>query len=79
VSCGRIFISSVTCVEAQRSFVCLCVVIRWVVPGVVPQGLFKVLGKGNLPNFPIIVKAKYFSKDAEQKIKEAGGACILTA
>jgi ribosomal protein L15 len=43
------------------------------------QGFFKVLGKGNLPNYPIIVKAKYFSKDAETKIKEAGGACILTA
>ena len=26
-----------------------------------------------------IVKARYFSKKAEQKIKEAGGACILTA
>jgi ribosomal protein L15 len=44
-----------------------------------PQGFFKVLGKGNLPSYPIIVKAKYFSKDAETKIKEAGGACILTA
>ena len=43
------------------------------------QGFFKVLGKGNLPSYPIIVKAKYFSKDAETKIKEAGGACILTA
>ncbi len=44
-----------------------------------PQGFFKVLGKGHLPAYPIIVKAKYFSKDAETKIKEAGGACILTA
>ena len=26
-------------------------------------GYFKVLGKGNLPKIPIIVKAKYFSKD----------------
>lgn len=26
-------------------------------------GFFKVLGKGNLPNIPIVVKAKYFSKD----------------
>ena len=43
------------------------------------QGIFKVLGKGNLPSYPIIVKAKYFSKDAETKIKEAGGACVLTA
>ena len=46
---------------------------------VVEQGIFKVLGKGNLPSYPIIVKAKYFSKDAETKIKEAGGACVLTA
>jgi ribosomal protein L15 len=28
-----------------------------------PQGFFKVLGKGRLPDVPIIVKAKYFSKD----------------
>jgi large subunit ribosomal protein L27Ae len=26
-------------------------------------GYFKVLGKGSLPNIPIIVKARYFSKD----------------
>lgn len=42
-------------------------------------GYFKVLGKGAVPNQPIIVKAKFFSKRAESKIKEAGGACILTA
>jgi large subunit ribosomal protein L27Ae len=28
---------------------------------------------------PVIVKAKYFSKLAESKIKAAGGACLLTA
>jgi ribosomal protein L15 len=44
-----------------------------------PQGIFKVLGKGRLPSAPVIVKAKFFSKLAEKKIKEAGGACILTA
>jgi len=27
------------------------------------QGYFKVLGKGKLPSVPLIVKAKYFSKD----------------
>ena len=43
------------------------------------QGYFKVLGKGSLPNQPLIVKAKFFSKGAEKKIKSAGGACILTA
>ncbi len=42
-------------------------------------GYFKVLGKGVLPKVPIVVKAKFFSKDAEKKIKEAGGACLLTA
>ena len=42
-------------------------------------GYFKVLGKGHLPNIPIVVKARYFSKDAEKKIKAAGGACLLTA
>jgi ribosomal protein L15 len=42
-------------------------------------GYFKVLGKGNLPKQPVIVKARFFSKIAEKKIKEVGGACILTA
>jgi large subunit ribosomal protein L27Ae len=42
-------------------------------------GYFKVLGKGNLPSIPLVVKAKYFSKDAEKKIKAAGGAVLLTA
>ena len=27
------------------------------------QGYFKVLGKGVLPSVPIVVKAKYFSKE----------------
>ena len=43
------------------------------------QGYFKVLGKGVLPSQPVIVKAKFFSKSAEDKIKEAGGACVLVA
>lgn len=43
------------------------------------KGYFKVLGKGSLPKQPIIVKAKFFSKVAEKKIKAVGGACILTA
>ena len=52
--------------------------------GVVPvidvtkMGYFKVLGKGHLPSIPMVVKAKYFSLDAEKKIKAAGGACQLT-
>lgn len=46
---------------------------------VTENGFFKVLGKGRLPNQPIIVKAKFFSKGAEKKIRATGGACILTA
>eukprot|EP00899_Mesostigma_viride_P005556 jgi/Mesvir1/15000/Mv14658-RA.1 len=42
------------------------------------HGVFKVLGKGALPHRPLVVKAKFFSKLAEKKIKEAGGACVLT-
>ena len=44
------------------------------------QGYYKVLGKGvRLPKIPVIVKAKLFSKTAEKRIKEAGGACVLVA
>ena len=46
---------------------------------VTKAGYFKVLGKGRLPNQPVIVKAKFFSKTAERRIKAVGGACILTA
>ena len=44
------------------------------------SGYFKVLGKGvRLPKIPMIVRAKLFSKTAEKRIKEAGGACELVA
>lgn len=46
---------------------------------VTKAGYFKVLGKGALPKQPVVVKARFFSKIAERKIKEAGGACVLTA
>ena len=46
---------------------------------VTKSGYFKVLGKGVLPKVPVIVKAKLFSKTAEKRIKEAGGACVLVA
>merc|ERR1719198_846898 len=46
---------------------------------VTKKGYFKVLGKGVLPKQPVIVKAKFFSKLAEDKIKAVGGACVLTA
>lgn len=42
-------------------------------------GIFKVLGKGTLPEQPVLVRAKFFSKLAEKKIKEAGGAVQLVA
>ncbi|XP_037804490.1 60S ribosomal protein L27a-like isoform X3 [Penaeus monodon] len=46
---------------------------------VLKSGYFKVLGKGALPNQPVIVKAKFFSRKAENKIKAVGGACVLVA
>ncbi|MCE2196880.1 hypothetical protein GQ599_10145, partial [Streptococcus thermophilus] len=46
---------------------------------VVRSGYYKVLGKGNLPKQPVIVKAKFFSRKAEEKIKAAGGCCVLMA
>ncbi|CAI7992058.1 60S ribosomal protein L27a [Geodia barretti] len=46
---------------------------------VVQAGYYKVLGKGVLPKQPVIVKAKFFSRKAERKIKEVGGACVLVA
>ncbi|ETN68157.1 60S ribosomal protein L15 [Anopheles darlingi] len=42
-------------------------------------GYFKLLGTGYLPKRPIIVKAKMFSRKAEEKIKLGGGACLLRA
>lgn len=53
-------------------FVCLISVIVF-------QGYYKVLGKGKLPKQPVIVKAKFFSRRAEEKIKAVGGACVLMA
>ncbi|XP_043210574.1 60S ribosomal protein L27a-like [Amphibalanus amphitrite] len=46
---------------------------------VVKAGYYKVLGKGLLPKQPVIVKAKFFSRLAEEKIKKVGGCCVLTA
>ncbi|KAJ1620446.1 protein Y37E3.8, isoform b [Pavlovales sp. CCMP2436] len=45
----------------------------------ISKGVFKVLGKGMLPAIPIIVKAKFFTKLAEKRIKEVGGECVLVA
>eukprot|EP00927_Polykrikos_kofoidii_P005732 TRINITY_DN1227_c0_g2_i3.p2 TRINITY_DN1227_c0_g2~~TRINITY_DN1227_c0_g2_i3.p2 ORF type:complete len:164 (-),score=17.05 TRINITY_DN1227_c0_g2_i3:152-595(-) len=46
---------------------------------VLKRGYMKVLGKGKLPPQPVIVKARYFTKDAEAKIKAVGGVCVLCA
>ena len=46
---------------------------------VTKAGFFKVLGKGRLPKQGAIVRAKFFSKRAEDKIKAAGGVCELVA
>jgi len=46
---------------------------------VTKYGIFKVLGKGQLPEQPLLVKAKFISKLAEKKIKEVGGAVQLIA
>ncbi|ELK37892.1 60S ribosomal protein L27a [Myotis davidii] len=45
---------------------------------VVQSGNYKVLGEGRLPK-PVIVKAKFSSRRAEEKIKGVGGACVLIA
>ena len=42
-------------------------------------GYAKLLGAGRLPNIPMVVKARYISKEAERKIREAGGAIELVA
>jgi len=42
-------------------------------------GYGKVLGNGQLPKLPFIVKARFVSAKAEAKIKEAGGVVSLIA
>ncbi|CAE7643313.1 RPL27A [Symbiodinium pilosum] len=44
---------------------------------VLKAGYMKVLGKGQLPEQPVIVKARYFTKEAEEKIKAAGSLLDL--
>lgn len=44
-----------------------------------PLGYSKVLGKGRIPQVPIVVRARWFSKEAERKITEAGGVVELVA
>lgn len=42
-------------------------------------GYGKVLGKGRIPDVPVIVRARFVSELAEKKIKAAGGAVELIA
>eukprot|EP00756_Hemistasia_phaeocysticola_P024950 Hpha_TRINITY_DN15980_c0_g1::TRINITY_DN15980_c0_g1_i2::g.73880::m.73880/K02900/RP-L27Ae, RPL27A; large subunit ribosomal protein L27Ae len=42
------------------------------------KGIFKVLGKGFITK-PCIVKARFVSRIAEKKVKDAGGAFVVTA
>lgn len=44
-----------------------------------PLGYSKLLGKGRLPEVPIVVRARWVSKLAEKKITEAGGVVELVA
>lgn len=45
----------------------------------VASGYYKVLGKGSGLSQAFIVKAKFFTRRAEEKIKAAGGACVTVA
>lgn len=42
-------------------------------------GYGKILGKGRIPDVPVIVKARFVSKLAEEKIRAAGGVVELIA
>ncbi|XP_008151524.2 60S ribosomal protein L27a-like [Eptesicus fuscus] len=46
---------------------------------VVRSGYCKGLGKGKLPRPPVIVKAKFSGRRAEEEVKGVGGACVLVA
>uniref|UniRef100_A0A7S4EVA0 Large ribosomal subunit protein uL15/eL18 domain-containing protein n=1 Tax=Chrysotila carterae TaxID=13221 RepID=A0A7S4EVA0_CHRCT len=65
--------------HARQVAAILCAQNVWMPMLSLMQGIFKVLGKGELPDQPVVVKAKFFSKLAEKKIKAVGGACILVA
>ena len=44
-----------------------------------PLGYAKVLGKGRLPEIPLVVRARFVSALAEKKIRDAGGVVELVA
>jgi len=43
------------------------------------HGYAKLLGKGRLPEIPVVVRARFVSSEAERKITEAGGVVELVA
>lgn len=47
------------------------------ITAVVQSGYCKVLGKGELPKQPVVLKAKVFIRRAEEKMKGAGAAYVL--
>lgn len=80
---GRTYLFNADCSFTDCvTYVHIVVKINYLFPQfcyVLLQGYYKLLGKGRIPNQPVIVKAKFFSKSAEEKIKAVGGACILSA
>mmetsp|Transcript_11115 Transcript_11115/g.17854 ORF Transcript_11115/g.17854 Transcript_11115/m.17854 type:complete len:149 (+) Transcript_11115:58-504(+) len=46
---------------------------------VVEAGYAKVLGKGRLAKQPVVIRARFFSKKAQNKIRSVGGRCLLRA
>ncbi|PHH59550.1 hypothetical protein CDD81_2881 [Ophiocordyceps australis] len=44
-----------------------------------PFGYSKLLGKGRIPQIPLVVRARWVSKLAEKKITDAGGVVELVA
>lgn len=75
----RSYCSQVWCLGVQARLAAAKKTKEALVIDVTKYGIFKVLGKGQLPDLPVLVKAKFFSKLAEKKIKEAGGAVDLVA
>nr|XP_053774106.1 60S ribosomal protein L27a-like [Desmodus rotundus] len=46
---------------------------------VVPSADYTVLGKGTPPKQPVTVKATFFSRRSEEKLRGVGGACVQVA
>eukprot|EP01083_Nonionella_stella_P002271 6528_1 len=46
---------------------------------IVEAGYSKVIGKGRIPKQPVVIRARFFSKKAQDKIRSVGGKCLLRA